>query len=497
MQRRGLIVVALACLVGACSTDPGVRSTTAGSIGSPASAPVTEPSAPTATTATSSVPGSGDPLPGEEAGLGDELFPDLGFAGIDVEHYDVELTYDPVADSIQGSVGLDLVFSAPLQRMALDSVGLDIASVEVDGVAAATHVAEVELWIDLPEQVAVGERARVEVVYSATPSGTGSAAGIPSGWFNTYGGSYVLNEPDGARTWMPCNDHPSDKATFTFTVTVPAGVTAVANGGLTDHRTGPSTETWVWDEEMPMATYLIQLLTGDYEIIEGTGPGGVPLVSAVLREDLAAVQQYLEVTPEQIEFFTGYLGPYPLDRYGIAITDSAGGLAMETHGRSLFSQEDLAGELGYIEHLLLSHELAHQWFGDAVTLARWVDIWLNESFATYAEWLWLEHVGYTTVDGSAEASLTNRFPGATGNPTTGDMFGTNSYDGGAVVLHALRLTIGDDNFFTLLQRWVAENVGESLVTSDFIALAEEVSGLDLGDFFDTWLFAAETPSVFP
>lgn len=461
---------------------------------------VTEPSVPAVaptTTATSSIPGSSDPQPGDGGGLGDELFPDLGFAGIDVEHYDVDLTYDPVADSIAGVVGIDLVFSAPLQRMALDSVGLDIASVEVDGVQATTDVAEVELWIDLPEPAATGDRARVEVVYSGTPNAEGSAAGIPSGWFHTYGGSYVLNEPDGARTWMPCNDHPSDKATFTFTVTVPAGVTAVANGGLADHRTGPSTETWVWDEEVPMATYLIQLLTGDYEIIEDTGPGGLPLVSAVLREDLVASEQYLEITPEQIEFFSEYFGPYPLDRYGIAVIDSFGGLAMETHGRSLFSNEDLAGGMGYMEHLLLSHELAHQWFGDAVTLARWVDIWLNESFATYAEWMWLEHVGYASVEGSAEMALTTRFPGATGDPSVGDLFGTNSYSGGAVVLHALRLTIGDDNFFTLLQKWVADNVGDSQTTADFIALAEGVSDRDLGEFFDTWLFAEVLPSAFP
>ena len=181
----------------------------------------------------------------------------------------------------------------------------------------------------------------------------------------------------------------------------------------------------------------------------------------------------------------------------LATDGSTGGLAMETQGRSMFSSEDIGGRFDYGENLLLGHELAHQWFGDAVTPADWGDIWLNESFATYGEWMWLEEAGLGTVDDSARNALANRPPGATGTPSVGEMFGYNSYDGGAAVVHALRRTIGDDAFFTLLRRWIGENNGTSRTTADFIALAQQVAGQDLTAFFDTWLFATRPPSSFP
>jgi aminopeptidase N len=300
---------------------------------------------------------------------------------------------------------------------------------------------------------------------------------------------------------MPANDHPSDKATFTFAVTVPAGLTAVANGDLVSTTTTGATTTWTWRQDEPMSTYLVLLLTGDYELVEADGPDGIELVSAVLRDDRTLMQPFLDTIDDQLEFFESWFGPYPLDGYGLAITDSAGGLAMETQGRSLFSRDDFrGGELGYLQELLLAHELAHQWFGNAVSPARWQDIWLNESFATYAHWMWLDEVGYTTVQDEAEGALSLRSMvggSPTGAPGADDLFSFNSYEGGAVVLHALRAVIGDDDFFDLLRGWVADNDGEACTTDEFIALAEEVSGQDLGTFFADWLFSAQLPSTFP
>ncbi|MFM2069923.1 MAG: hypothetical protein RLZZ623_186 [Actinomycetota bacterium] len=300
---------------------------------------------------------------------------------------------------------------------------------------------------------------------------------------------------------MPSNDHPSDKATYTFSVTVPTGTTVVANGVLQSSEASAAGTTWVWRQEQPMATYLILLVTGAYDIVDGTGPNDLPLTSAVLTADHALMQPFLDSIAEEIDFFDDWFGPYPLAQYGIAITDSAGGLAMETQGRSMFSRDDLlSGELGYIEQLLLSHELSHQWFGDAVTPAEWSDIWLNESFATYAQWMWLEHVGLSSVQQEADSALDGRQDGIgepTGSPSVDGMFGFNSYDGGAIVLHALRMTIGDDDFFKVLQTWVSDNVGQSRFTSDFIALAERISGRDLTALFDDWLYATQVPAAFP
>lgn len=501
MTRR-VVAAAAALLLTACSAGPGVRTENADQVAAENTTLATEPSPSTLVPATPTT----DPDPVESSlpaddtgdGVGDVLFPELGNPGLDVQHYDVTLAYDPVADTIDGTVGLDVSLTSDRAEITLDAAGPVVSQVTVDGVEATAVADGPELRITLPQPGNSGDELRIEVAYSEDVSPLTSAVGLPNGWFNTPGGSYVLNEPDGARTWLPCNDHPSDKASYTFTITVPAGVTAVANGALAEHRTEAGKEVWVWQEDRPMTTYLIQLLTGDYELVEGVGPHDLPLVSVVLRDDRAAMQQFLDVTPKMIEFFEQYFGRFPLDRYGIAMTDSFSGLAMETQERSLFSRDDFAGgHLGSTEHMLLSHELAHQWFGDAVSPARWQDIWLNESFATYGEWMWSEDAGLRSVEEAAADGLFGRSPGSTADPGLDDMFGYNSYDGGAVVLHALRLTVGDPTFFEILQQWVADNNGKSRTTADFVALAQDVAGRSLTDFFDTWLFADMPPAVFP
>ncbi|MEX0848191.1 MAG: M1 family metallopeptidase, partial [Ilumatobacteraceae bacterium] len=435
---------------------------------------------------------------GSVDGVGDELFPSLGNPGIDVVDYAVRLRYDPQLDAIDGSVSITIAATEQRDSFTLDAVGLDIGAVAVDGVDAEFAPEDVELRITPDQPLTPGRRLVVDIAYSGTPD-AGSSSVLPSGWFHTDGGSYVLNEPDGARTWLPSNDHPSDKASWTFEITVPTGMAAVANGALQATTPGPDGDTWTWRQDDLMPTYLVQLLTGDYQIIETTGPNGLPIVSAILRRNVVGAQAYIDAIPEQIDFFDDVFGPYPLDRYGIAVTDSFAGLAMETMGRSMFSNQDLDGTVGFLSELLLSHELVHQWFGDAVTPARWQDIWLNESFATYGQWLWFDHTGRATLADQASRALAGRrgAGAATGRPGADDLFGYNSYDGGAVVLQALRDTIGDDAFFTVLQRWVAENNGTSRTTEDFIALAEDVSDTDLTSFFDTWLFAAEVPTAYP
>lgn len=431
-------------------------------------------------------------------GVGDSLFPALGNPGIDVVHYDVDLAFDPEEDLLTGTVGIDLLLTEDREALTLDATAPVVSAVAVNGVPADFTADSPELRITLPEPGRAGDAVRLEIRYSVATEPVGASNLDDIGWLNTEHGSYVLNEPDDARSWLPSNDHPSDKATYTFTIAVPAGVTAVANGALIGHRSEADTEVWVWQEDRPMATYLTQVLTGQYEVVETSGPDGLPLVSVVLRDDLALMQPFIDATPEMIGFFQQYFGDYPLDRYGIAITDSFSGLAMETQERSLFSRDDFSGgKLGELQQQLLSHELAHQWFGDAVSPARWQDIWLNESFATYGEWMWSDHIGMSDLNHRAAEELQFRVPGSSANPAADDLFGSNSYGGGAVVLHALRLTIGDTLFFELLTRWVADNNGESRTTQDFVTLASEVAGESLADFFDAWLYADTPPTEYP
>lgn len=434
------------------------------------------------------------------ASAGDDLYPELGNDAIDVQHYVVQIDYDPAETVISGTVTVTLAARQDLEQIVLDAAEMTINTVRTDDGEPPWFKSDDELVIEAP--LAEGEVVDVAVAYEDAPSSDRGAFGLDAGWFATEGGSYVLNEPDALRSWMPAHDHPSDKATWRFEITVPEGLTGVANGELVEERPGEGTTTWIWLEDEPMSTYLVQLLTGDYAVVDGGAAGSVPLVNVALTGDVERMQPYFDLTDDQMSFFEQLFGPYPLARYGLAFSESFAGLAMETQGRSLFSRDDFpGGEPDHLQHLFLSHELAHQWFGNAVSPAGWDDLWLNESFATYGEWLWMDHAGFTDLERDAQDALQIRneiSAESTGAPSVDNLFGFERYGGGAVVLHALRNELGDDElFFGLLQRWVTENVGTSRSTEDFIALAEDVAGRALGAFFDDWLFATTLPAEYP
>ncbi|MBA3606344.1 MAG: hypothetical protein H0W46_10330, partial [Acidimicrobiia bacterium] len=314
-------------------------------------------SSPPSTDEPGTAPGSGasppDPAGGGEDpfSAGDPLFPELGSSTIDVQSYDVRLAYDPATEVINGSVTIAMA-SQPTDMIVLDAGEMRIAAVVADGTDVAFEHDGDELRIG---PLTPAPTHAVEIRYRDQAQDAGSSPGLGVGWIATETGSYVLNEPDGAHSWLPSNDHPSDKAQWRFEITVPAGLTAVANGQLVEERAGSGTTTWVWEETDPMATYLVQLLTGEYTVVDGGVAGDVPLVHVALTTDVAQMQEYFEVTDDQIRFFEPLFGPYPLERYGLAITESFGGLAMETQGRSLFSREDLpGGRPGVVQHNLLS-----------------------------------------------------------------------------------------------------------------------------------------------
>jgi len=432
-------------------------------------------------------------------GVGDSLYPGLGSSDIDVVSYNVALTYDPATDRLAGTVSIEAVLLVDADTVPLDATGLVIRSVTVDGDAAPWSTVGDELLVELPNVRAVASSVDVEVAYEAPTRLRSTETGFPVGWYDTVDGSFALNEPDGASAWLPVSDHPSDKATWRFEITVPEGTTAVANGELLDEIQVGDEVTWVWEQLEPMASYAILLLTGDYEVVDGGSAAGVDLVHAVRPSSLAALEVYEAVTKDQLEFFVQWFGPYPFRTYGLAITESMPGLAMETQERSLFSDVDLDGSLGHLPQLLLAHELAHQWFGNAVSPARWTDMWLNEGFATYGEWMWLDEVGLQPLRMAADAALLGQQGAAIAvdEPTVDELFGRGVYQGGAMVLHALRLEVGDDDFFEILQRWVVRHHGSSATSADFRSLAGDVVGRDLGEFFDAWLSAPDPPDAYP
>jgi aminopeptidase N len=498
-----LCVTAAACSSSSASPDvvaarrtetsmPGVDVT----VPAPDTAPTTA-TLPTTTTPPSGPP-SGPPAVSRSVSAGDRRLPDLGSADIDVEHYDVELTYVPDGPALTGSVTVSGTLLAATDRIALDLDGPEITSVAVDGRSADHRVAGRELLVELGATRDVGAPFEVTVgVESAVPSSPDFLEG--AGVFEALGGGvWAVNEPDGTSTWLPVSDHPTDKAAWTFAITVPDGLTAIANGAFTGSTASADGTTWSWDQREPMASYLITLLIGEYDIVDGgTSSTGVELHHVVLADRADTLEAYLAVTDRQLAFFADLFGPYPFDRYGLALADSVPGLAMETQGLSLFSALDLDGSLDELQHLLLAHELAHQWFGNAVSPARWDDIWLNEGFATYCQWLWLEHAGFGPLDATARRTLDAWVDG--GGPVSRpvELFGAVSYDGGALALHALRLTVGDDDFFAGLRRWFEQHEDSAATTDDFLITMETVGGVDLDAFRADWLDATALPDQFP
>ena len=308
----------------------------------------------------------------------------------------------------------------------------------------------------------------------------------------------MLNEPEGASTWYPVNDHPSDKATYTFHVTVPDGFSVIANGNLVRQvPAGTGQTTWTYEAKDPIASYLTQVAIGDYRLTTEPGPNGITIRNAFASPlaDDAAID--FSRTNEMLELFTADFGPYPFDVYGALVVNEQKGAALETQTLSSFDATFVDGTVDGDE--VAAHELAHQWFGDSVALSSWKDVWLNEGFATYAEWLWSEHVDGTPVAETA-AHVHEQLVGSPSSTLAGDpgvdhLFDAAVYLRGALTLQALRLTVGDDAFFTTLRTYASRFAGKNVTTDDFIQVANEVEGRDLQGLFDLWLYREELPAL--
>jgi aminopeptidase N len=305
-------------------------------------------------------------------------------------------------------------------------------------------------------------------------------------------GAFVANEPEGASTWYPVNDHQTDKATYDFRITVPENKTAVANGELVGKRTHRGWTTYVWRATDPMASYLSTASIGDYDLRFSRGPNGLPIIDAVDRDLKPEDDDNLARTGEMIAYFNGVFGRYPFTSYGAIIDDDDdAGYALETQTRPIYS--------GPPDELTVAHELAHQWFGNSVSPELWKDIWLNEGFATYAEWLWDEHTGGPTTAAQFDAlyaTPANRSLWAfkVADPGAENLFVGAVYNRGAMTLQALRVKIGDRAFFGTLKAWYLIHRNGTAGTEDFIRLAELASHQELSPFFETWVYTTGKPT---
>ncbi|MFF7280844.1 M1 family metallopeptidase [Streptomyces griseorubiginosus] len=426
-------------------------------------------------------------------GVGDPYFPLAGNGGYHVEHYGLTLGYDPASRHLDGRAVLTARATQRLTRFDLDFKGLTVTALTVGHTKAAFRRDGQELVVTPRHALRKGERFTVTVSYKGKPGPVTDPDGSLDGWIPTDDGAFVAGEPQGAMTWFPANNHPKDKSSYDFTITVPQGRTAVANGVLLSQRTTHGKTTFRWRQSEPMAAYLATATVGKFKVEQFTTRNGIRVYNAVDSREAAAAAPVLKKLPSVLEWESKLFGPYPFRAAG-SIVDHAPnvGYALETQSRPVY---DRAPDLS-----TLVHENAHQWFGDSVSLTSWKDIWLNEGFATYAEWLYAEQHGGDSAQKTfdelyAKPASDELWEFPPGNPGSGaNIFGTPVYARGAMTLHVLRTTVGDRAFFGILRAWAAGHRDGHGTTAQFERLAERVSGKKLDELFRTWLSTPGKPN---
>jgi aminopeptidase N len=432
------------------------------------------------------------------AGIGDPTYPTFGNGGYNVRHYDVRVRYSPRSDRLAGKTTITAVAKQDLSSFHLD-LALHASRVDVDGRRARTSQRGSELTVTPARGVRKNARMKVVVTYAGYPSRVKVAGRKP--WVRTSDGAVAVGEPQIAAWWFPSNDHPRDKAGYDISITVPHGVEALSNGvRVSKKRAKDGRDVWHWRERVPMASYLAFMAVGQFDVAYGRTSSGLPVVTAVASNGGAAgrhAKKDFTRTAAVVSWLSRQWGPYPFDAVGGVAPHADFGFALENQTRPVYTREFWSGGSNLS---VIVHEQAHQWFGDSVSVNRWRDIWLNEGFATFSEWLWAEQ----HHDGTAQQMLDlylEIYPKSDpfwrlqiGRPGKGKEFDEAVYDRGAMTVQALRRRIGDRAFFTLMRRWAAAHRRGNAQVGQFAALAEQVSGQQLDGFFRAWLYTSARPA---
>lgn len=456
-----------------------------------------------------SAAGSGVDFTPGAAGFGDSYFPLDGNGGYDALHYDLDISYVPDTDRLDGTVQMRARATQNLSRFDLDLKDLTVSSVTVNAQPADFHQDGQEIVITPPHGLHENSVFVTSVTYGGIPQtivGSPIVFGSPYGFLHTPDGAFIGTEPNASATWRPLNDHPGDKASYTTKVTVPKGLKAISNGQLLSETTHGDKSTFLWNETSPMANYLSTIDIGNWVTSETRTPGGIKNFVAVdpvlLTNQPNAVEFFRDTTAQVTDLWSQKIGTFPFDSTG-AIADDARyqnvplGFSLETQTRPVYSAVRSTSTI--------AHELAHQWYGDAVTVERWKDIWLNESFATWWQWYWDEVNNVRTTAARARLEYNRRpFPDPVGrpywsiqitDPQRDTMFNQRVYTGGGMVLQFLKEKIGDDKFFELMRTWYSQHKDGNANSEQFVALASQVSGQDLTDFFNTWIYSTGKPPL--
>ncbi|HKS45487.1 MAG TPA: M1 family metallopeptidase [Amycolatopsis sp.] len=425
---------------------------------------------------------------------------DHGDPSYRVRHYDLELDYKIGPNRLAARARITAVAGDALSRFTLDLSGFKVTGVTVDGRAAKFTRRGHKLAVKPAKPVPAGGEFDVEVRYAGNPRPVGGRWG-DIGWDELTDGVLVASQPIGAPSWFPCNDRPADKASYRVTVTTSSSHLVLLTGDLVSTRRNASTTTWVYERAEPTACYLMSVQIGRYEELELVPANrvnvllgrdneirvvarAVPQRAAVPHRLRGAAEHDFGRQPRMMETFERLFGPYPFREYVVVVTVDELEDPVEAQGMAIFGANHVDGR-GTHERLV-AHELAHQWFGNSLTVAGWRHIWLNEGFATYAEWLWSEESGGPSVAELARqwSERMSRLPGLRlADPGVANLFDVRVYKRGALTLHALRELAGDGRFFPMLRSWADEHRHGTVTTDDFVAHAERHAGVPLTSFF--------------
>lgn len=442
--------------------------------------------------------------------IGDPYYPEAGNGGYDVESYHVDLVWDPATRDLVATTTIvaEVTASERLGQITFDLETTDsddaptlaVTKAKVNGRSAGFTHADREVDLVPVGGLEPGETFTAQISYEGTPGYVPDVYG-DSGWHDLSGdGALVMGEPASSSAWFPSNAHPRDRALFSVTATVPyvAGAPEeeqwqVSSNGEPVTDLPPAPEGWRtfgWAAPEPMATYLTTLYIDRFTSTTTTTDSGVTIYNTFAPGVSQTVKDRAARTGEIQTFFEGFFGPYPFTTNGGQYTNDSLGYALETQTRSSYSRNPGLGTI--------AHEIAHQWVGDNVTVNSWADMCLNECLAEYAaSWLWAEHSSGTNLTTKYASTLTPRLaqPAYWARPLV-DMGAGNEfndvYGRGSLAIHALRLELGDDAFFTLLERWATEKADQNVAFSDFEDLVDEVADRDVSGFMTAW-FRSTTP----